>query len=148
MLRGFVTAPESAAAPPSGVLTITGGLAPGESPYTGEPLPAGQLGSVDLSILVNEWPGDLYNAFLFLEKEDPASTSGLTAVPTPTAPTDLVWRNAAYAVQWWLFAGFAVWMWWRMVRQADAEERARGRATEREALGPEESSPPRPTIGQ
>ena len=26
-------------------------------------------------------------------------------------------RNAAYAVQWWVFALFALWLWWRMVRE-------------------------------
>ncbi len=41
----------------------------------------------------------------------------LAKVPTPVAPTGLNWRNAAYAVQWWVFALFALWLWWRMVRE-------------------------------
>jgi ABC-type nickel/cobalt efflux system permease component RcnA len=28
----------------------------------------------------------------------------------------LSWRNLAYALQWWVFALFAAYMWWRMVR--------------------------------
>ena len=60
--------------PPEGTLTISGGLAPGESPSP-DPVPSGQIGSVDLSLLVNAWPGDLYNAFVFLESEDPATAS-------------------------------------------------------------------------
>jgi hypothetical protein len=87
-------------------------------------VPSGQIGSVDLSLLVNTWPGDLYNAFGFVESQDPATASGLTVVPTPIGETGVQWRNAAYAVQWWIFAAFALWMWGRMVR--DETRRARG----------------------
>lgn len=118
VVRGFVTHPGAAAPPPTGGLTITGGLAPGESPSSA-PVPAGQIGSVDLSLLVNTWPGDLYNAFVFLESETPAPAAGaqLTRVPTPVGEAGVRWRNAAYAVQWWIFAGFALWLWVRMVRE-------------------------------
>lgn len=123
VLRGFVSDPADAGAPPQGSLTVAGGLAPGESP-TGAVLPQGQIGSVDLSVLVNTWPGDLYNAFLFLESEDPASGPQLEKVPTPVGDTSIRWRNAAYAVQWWVFAAFALWLWVRMVREEARREEA------------------------
>jgi hypothetical protein len=44
-------------------------------------------------------------------------------VPPPDIDTSLNLRNAAYAVQWWVFGLFAIWMWWKMFRaeqQADA----------------------------
>lgn len=122
VLRGFVTDPLEVTDPPTGELTLMGGLAPGESPYVGPELPAGQVGSVDLSVLVNEWPGELYNAFIFLESQEPSTGPGLALVPTPTVEPDLNWRNLAYALQWWAFAIFALWMWWRMVQQAHREE--------------------------
>ncbi|GAA4396462.1 SURF1 family protein [Fodinibacter luteus] len=128
VVRGFVTDPADAGSPPAGTLTIAGGLAPGESPVS-EPVPEGQIGSVDLSLLVNSWPGDLYNAFVFLEAEDPATGPGLTRVPTPLADTSIQWRNAAYAVQWWVFALFAFWVWFRMVRE-EARRAAAGQAPE------------------
>ena len=53
-------------------MTIRGGLAPGESPSP-DPVPSGQIGSVDLSVLVNAWPGELYNAFGFLESQSPGT---------------------------------------------------------------------------
>ncbi|HET6968454.1 MAG TPA: SURF1 family protein, partial [Ornithinibacter sp.] len=123
VLRGFVTDPADAGAPPVGSLTLAGGLAPGESP-TGAVLPEGQIGSVDLAVLVNTWPGDLYNAFLFLESEDPATGPQLEKVPTPVGDTAIRWRNAAYAVQWWVFAAFALWLWVRMVREEARREEA------------------------
>ncbi|MGL5853185.1 MAG: SURF1 family protein [Phycicoccus sp.] len=123
VLRGFVTAPADAGPPPSGRLTVAGGLAPGESPSDAV-LPAGQIGSVDLSLLVNTWPGDLYNAFLFLESETPATGASPTRVPTPLPPVELDWRNAAYAVQWWVFALFAAWLYLRMLREESARHGA------------------------
>jgi cytochrome oxidase assembly protein ShyY1 len=116
VLRGFVTDPAGAGPPPTGRLTVEGGLAPPESPVAA-PTAEGQIGSVDTSVLVNTWPGELYNGFLFLATEDPASGPQLTKVPTPLGEAGLNWRNAAYAVQWWVFAFFALWLWWRMVRE-------------------------------
>lgn len=125
VLRGFVEDATAAGPPPAGPLTITGGLAPGESPSR-TPVGPGQVASVDLSVLVNTWSGDLYNGFVFLEEEDPAATpdAAIARVPTPLGETGIRWRNAAYAVQWWIFAGFALWLWWRMVRDEARREDA------------------------
>lgn len=136
VVRGFVTSAASATPPPTGTVTIAGGLAPGESPSP-DPVPSGQIGSVDLSLLVNAWPGELYNAFGFVEAESPAAEPAPTRVPTPIGDTGVQWRNAAYAVQWWIFALFALWMWVRMVRDESRRD-AVGMGAEPEAeLGPE-----------
>jgi len=128
VLRGFVTNPSQAVFPEdASQVTVSGTLAPGESPATpgtgsaGVVLPGGQLAALDLAVLVNRWPGALYNAFVFASAEQPDLTSAaspaLRRVPPP-APVGggLAWRNAAYALQWWVFALFAGYMWWRMVR--------------------------------
>ena len=149
VVRGFVPDARSAKAPPEGTLTIRGGLAPGESPSP-DPVPSGQIGSVDLSVLVNTWPGELYNAFGFLESQSPEPASGPTLVPTPLGDTGVRWRNAAYAVQWWIFAAFALWMWARMVRDETRRARAQADAgapadadepAERDATGPVDKEP-------
>jgi surfeit locus 1 family protein len=126
VVRGFVTDPGQALAPAATETTVSGTLAQGESP-TGDTalaaptLPQGQMGFLDLSQLVNRWPGALYNAFVFASAEQPDVTSvaspAVQRVPTPPlVGSGLSWRNAAYALQWWVFALFAGYMWWRMVR--------------------------------
>jgi len=147
VVRGFVTDPEQAVPPGSSTeVTVSGTLAPGESP-TGagaraEPvLPVGQLAVVDLSLLVNRWPGALYNAFVFATAEQPdvtsASAPAVQRVPPPAVVGGgLSWRNAAYAFQWWAFALFAGYMWWRMVRD-DYQDNDQGRSDDnRNGLAP------------
>ena len=136
VLRGFVEGlPSTPPAAPAGVVTVAGSLGPTESPRPGAALPAPQRRSVDLAALVNEWPGDLYNVIVLASGETDATpgaasgagpaaaiaTPGLTRVPPPDVDTPLNLRNAAYAVQWWVFGLFAVWMWWKMFR---AEQQA------------------------
>lgn len=136
VLRGFVTDGSGAgpAPSPAGRVTVTGTLAPGESPASSSAgLPAGQLGSVDLARLVNLWPGDLYNAFVFATDESPDASPGVQRVPPPPVPTGLTWRNAAYALQWWVFGLFAAYMWWRMVRDDHRRDQAAATTTDTDA---------------
>ena len=127
VVRGFATDATRPLLPPAGAVSVDGSLAPGESPATapsGLPaLPQEARGSVDLAVLVNEWPGELYNAFVFAQSERSSTGAGIAVptdlerVPPPEATGGLKWRNAAYAVQWWVFAAFAAFMWVRMVRE-------------------------------
>jgi cytochrome oxidase assembly protein ShyY1 len=144
VLRGFVPGtPASAPAPPAGPVTVLGTLGPGESPRTGDPLQGRQRRSIDLAALVNEWPGDLYNAVVFASAEhagtdasDASGTTvtapGLTRVPPPTLDAPLNLRNAAYAVQWWVFGVFAIWMAWKMFRAEHEAEHDTEHDTEHE----------------
>ena len=126
VVRGFVEDATQARAPDTATeVTVSGTLAPGESAAGSaapdKALPDGQLAAVDLAQLVNRWPGALYNAFVFAAAEAPDVTSvaapAMKRVPPPALEGGgLVWRNAAYALQWWVFAIFAAYMWCRMVR--------------------------------
>src|SRR5450759_3321407 len=141
VVRGFVTDPAQAAAPAIATdVTVSGALTPGESPAqdtstAGTALPDGQMTALDLSRLVNRWPGALYNAFVFATAEVPDVTSvaspAVQRVPPPAlASGGMSWRNTAYAFQWWAFALFAAYMWWRMVRDDyETERRETGKAT-------------------
>jgi surfeit locus 1 family protein len=127
VVRGFVTDPAQAVEPNVATeVTVSGALAPGESPpdntlHTDPVLPYGQMATLDLSMLVNRWPGTLYNAFVFATAEQPDVTAATAPAVKRVPPPALVggglsWLNAAYALQWWVFALFAAYMWWRMVR--------------------------------
>jgi cytochrome oxidase assembly protein ShyY1 len=141
VVRGFVTDPAQAAAPEIATeVTVSGTLTPGESPArdsspAGKALPDGQMTALDLSLLVNRWPGALYNAFVFATAEQPEVTSDASSAVERVPPPALLggglsWRNAAYAFQWWAFALFAAYMWWKMVRDDyETGRRATGRAT-------------------
>jgi surfeit locus 1 family protein len=136
VVRGFVTDPKQAVAPDAGTdVSLSGTLASGESPTgdssrSGLALPEGQLAVLDLSVLVNRWPGALYNAFVFATAEQPDVTSlaspAVQRVPPPAlVGGGLSWRNTAYALQWWVFALFAAYMWWRMVRDDHEDSHSR-----------------------
>ncbi len=145
VVRGFVagSAPFAAASSgmpptptasgaPAAQLTLMGSLAPTESPRAArDPLRADEIGSIEVGALLNAWGGEIYNGFLFAVSETPepgdVAPAGATAtpgaapglmerVPPPALPTGLTLRNAAYALQWWVFAAFGLWMWWKMVR--------------------------------
>jgi cytochrome oxidase assembly protein ShyY1 len=128
VVRGFVADAADAGTPPQEPVQVTGALAPGESPAQEQPSPTGAkepvLGALDLAVLVNRWPGELYNAFVFAQGEQQVATraavvpgTGLERVPPPQVTGGIKWRNAAYALQWWVFAAFAAFMWVKMVRE-------------------------------
>lgn len=133
VLRGFVTDVEEAPVAPTGPVDIGGGLAPGESPMSEADLPDGVFRSIDMSLLINRWDTAVYNAFVFLTDEtvagSPVALDGLQRVPPPTGDSaQLNLKNAMYALQWWVFAAFGFFLWWRTVRQAHLEETGGGEA--------------------
>jgi surfeit locus 1 family protein len=150
VLRGFVADPGQAPDPPTGRVELAGGLAPSESPRSEAGLPDGVYRSIDLGLLVNRWDTDVYNAFVFATDEtmtegsnagSPVALEGLTRVPPPTGEqSELNLKNAMYAVQWWVFAAFGFFLWWRMVRQAHLEQTRPAEQAEPDA-GPEPDRP-------
>lgn len=107
----------SATAPPAprGEVRVTGVLEPGEEGLTTVDA-EGVIDSVRIPTLLNAVDFDLYSGYLVRISEEPPPEDGLRPV-TPQAPegswtTGL--RNLAYALQWWVFAAFGVFMWWRI----------------------------------
>ena len=146
VVRGWLPQGHTPPPPPAGTVELLGSLAPGEAPDTRLDLPPGQAGSIDLAAVVNRWPGELYTGFAFV-LEERAGTQDITAadlaqgglerVPPPLPDTSLDLRNASYALQWWVVAGFVLWMWWRMLRQE-------ARASLSGAGPPAPAAPPNP----
>lgn len=150
VVRGWLPGTASAAkapAPPKGEVTVTGALQASESAgsngvSTAGGLPAGQVGIISAASLVNLVPYDVYDAWVTLDKAD----SGMTAVPASTpqgSGLDLkAFQNLGYTGEWFVFAGFVLFMWFRLVRrEAEAlrdaelgltEESAPGEQAERE----------------
>ena len=106
---------------PQGQVSVTVSVQPGEEAGAGARMtPSGDVPVVDavrLPSLVNELPYRLYPAYGLRTDEQPARDDGLAPVSPPAPETS--WRTGArslaYALQWWLFAAFAVFMWWRIL---------------------------------
>ncbi len=133
VVRGWVASPDDVSAlpasVPTGPVSVAGVLQPDDPPAARTVvLPPGQLGQVDAADLVNRWGAPIYNGYLLLTTERaPVTAPQPERVPPPAyVPQGIAWRNAAYAVQWWVFAGFALVLWWKMVRQEHLD-----RSTER-----------------
>ena len=48
----------------------------------------------------------------------------VAGAPHPAGAPISSWRNYAYAVNWWIFGGVALWFWWRFMRdQKVADEK-------------------------
>jgi cytochrome oxidase assembly protein ShyY1 len=81
--------------------------------------------------LANRWPEDLVPGFV-VAAPTPEQVRGtdLALLPGPPAEDTVTrdWRNLAYSAQWFVFAGFAVVLWWRMLR----DDTARSGASRRE----------------
>ena len=89
----------------------------------------GQRSAMAVATLINEWsvaPTSVYGGYLVLA-EAPSALEVIDA-PPPTQEVVLNWLNVFYAVEWVVFAGFAVFLWWRFVR--DEWEREQEALTE------------------
>jgi len=130
VVRGWVpsasdpaVAPPAPAAPGAAPVSVRGVLRPGEPPVDHAPgagtgLPPGQLDGVDLTQLVQRWPQHLITGYLVLTSADPAPAAPAPRPVPPTAPSNrtVAWQNLSYAVQWFVFAGFGLALWFRLVR--------------------------------
>ncbi|MFI2754272.1 SURF1 family protein [Cellulomonas sp. P22] len=125
VVRGWVETPEDAAqlAVPTGEVTVTGYLQASEGSGVGA-LPAGQVDAISSAELLGRWDGPIWTAYVVLsdvEPADPAYAAGLELVPAPTrSGSGLNIQNLAYAAQWWIFGGFALFVWIRLVRDEAA----------------------------
>jgi len=134
VVRGWVPAADDpAAAAPSGPVAVTGRLEPAEPPAQRAPgqgagLPAGQLDRVAATDLIAAWPYPLLTGYLVAESQaPPAAAPAPVPVPSSAPETGLAWRNLSYAVQWWAFALFGLFFWWRLVRDDNAGRLRGGR---------------------
>lgn len=100
-------------------------LQPTEGPTPTDKMPAGQMATLSTAQLVNKWDVLSYNGYLLpISRSGPgAQASDLTTVPAPP-PKDggINLQSLFYAIEWVVFAIFAVYVWWRMVRDEYVRE--------------------------
>ncbi|MFD7103997.1 SURF1 family protein [Streptomyces celluloflavus] len=109
-------------APPKGEVSVTGALQASENQsstgvHADGGLPPGQLGMISAASLVNIVPYDVYDAWITLTD----TQAPLRAVPPAAAQgtgLDLkAFQNLGYTGEWFVFAGFVVFMWFRLFRR-------------------------------
>jgi len=98
--------------------TLVGRYLPTESPQESD-FEAGIRSSMAVPELINLWstaPRGVYGGYLILDTA-PAGLELIDA-PAPIAEIGLNLLNVFYAVEWVIFAGFAIFLWYRLVKDA------------------------------
>ena len=104
-----------------GTGTVIGRLLPAEGPIAERPV-AGQIPTLATADLTNRWDLAIYSGFVVststtvagVSLEPQAPLEAVTVGPQPQE-TPLNWLNIFYAIEWFVFAGFAFFLWWRLV---------------------------------
>ncbi|MEO6944369.1 MAG: SURF1 family cytochrome oxidase biogenesis protein [Lacisediminihabitans sp.] len=119
--------------PPVSV-TITGRYLPSEAPQDTD-FEHGKLSTLAAGSILNIWKtvdsAGIYGGYVVIHSNVP----GLERIdsPVPTSDVELNWLNIFYAIEWVVFAGFAFFLWYRLVRDAwerEVEEALEASASE------------------
>ncbi|NUR84125.1 MAG: SURF1 family protein, partial [Nonomuraea sp.] len=132
--RGWVPAgpsadaPPEVPAPPSGQVTVTGRLRPGETEESSglrerPGLPPGQVLLIDPARIAKGLPYALVGGFVELTGQQPAVTPAPEPVPAPDVGSG-GGLNLAYGVQWWLFIAVAIGGWIVLIRREVADRKS------------------------
>ena len=122
VVRGWAPEPEADLLGVAGEAELTGWLqAPDGSLVTDDDPDDEVFPEIRVADAVQRVDVDLYSAYLIAqEPADGLEAAELEALPTPSRATGI--RNLLYAVEWWVFGGFAAFIWWRWRRDATAPE--------------------------
>lgn len=109
-------------APPAGEVTVTGALQASEHSGSdgvraGGGLPRGQLGMISAASLVNLVPYGVYDAWITAASAPGALKPVPPAVAEGTGLDLKAFQNLGYTGEWFVFAGFVVFMWFRLFRR-------------------------------
>lgn len=118
VVRGWVPSEDAAVlAPPTGTVRVTGYVQASEATGQGG-LPPGQTDAISSAALAGLWGGPIYSGYVVLSASEPGQDPGLSLLPRPSIEggDGLNLQNLFYALQWWIFGGFAVVLWLRLVR--------------------------------
>jgi hypothetical protein len=101
---------------------LVGRYLPGEAPDRSDVVD-GRQSAASVAAFVNQWStfsGSAYPGYLVARTPPP----GLVKIdsPRPLPPETLNWLNIFYAAEWALFAGFAIYLWYRLVKDVVEKE--------------------------
>jgi surfeit locus 1 family protein len=119
VVRGWAASVRAAPPPPTGSVRVTGWLQPGEGSGNPDPKPGDDVfPDLQVTDALQRVDQDLYGGYVIARTTSPTS-EGLAAVtpgalPNASAFTSV--RNLLYAIEWWFFGGFAVYVWGRWCR--------------------------------
>jgi surfeit locus 1 family protein len=134
VVRGWTGSPADAPDAPRGRVDVTGWLQPPDAADAPDPDPADDvLPALRIADAIQRVDQDLYGAYVIAQdvSTSPGGMAGLEPVTPDSLPqpeTFTAIRNLLYALEWWVFGGFALFLWWRWcsdeVRQASEDREA------------------------
>ncbi|PPG03406.1 hypothetical protein C5E06_13565 [Pseudoclavibacter sp. RFBI5] len=115
-------------------LPLSGRLEYGQAPQVNRGEDAQALISMAPTHLINRWVEPAAQNYGIYVSLDEASMQAVLGKSASAAPLDAItpqaleapqlnWLNIFYAIEWVLFAGFAIFMWWRLARDEYEKER-------------------------
>jgi surfeit locus 1 family protein len=125
--------------PPTGEGRVTGWLQPPEGGLVTDDDPSDDVfPELRVADAVQRVDTDLWSAYVVLDHDrtDAVPPAGLEPADLDTLPEVgrfTAVRNLLYGVEWWIFGGFAAFVWWRWLRDARDSERAAIDAAEEES---------------
>lgn len=99
-----------AAAPPPGRVVVTGVIEASEPPGS-----QSTRSTINTETLVAAWPYSIHDGFVVLTGQVPPSNLAAAPLPALRKP-GLRTLNLIYAIQWWIFAAFAIGFLFKVVR--------------------------------
>lgn len=144
VVRGWTADPKTAPAAPTGTAKLVGWLQPPENGGLTDDNPHDDiLPELNIAAAMSHVDVDLYSGYAVVADREggwPASDAAvndgstglqaaqLNSMPTASFTTGL--RNLLYALEWWVFALFAIYIWWRYVREATSPKAVEEAAAE------------------
>jgi surfeit locus 1 family protein len=140
VVRGWSERPD--APDVAGAATVTGWLQPGEASQGLDADPDDAvLPSLRIADALERMDQDLYGGYVIAESPREAGLTPVTPDQLPRPGTFTSIRNLLYAIEWWVFGGFAVFLWWRWCRDEIDRVRSGTSATEAEPSDQEPEVP-------
>lgn len=122
--RGWQQEATAPQALPTGSVELRGRLLPSEAPTAGPSSEGKGLKDLSAARLANVWDRDSYDGFIAIfdatsaGADVGAASAGLEPIWVGPQPEEdkVNWLNIFYGVEWVVFAGFAFFIWWRLVK--------------------------------